>query len=77
MPHPSTTSENSTKSPHDVVFYTYPMLLFAWPIILLGHVLSSIDQDNSSEVLAWIWSIVLIVTIVTISVDIGRNAMAF
>lgn len=57
MPHPSKKSEDSTKSPHDVVFYTYPMLLFAWPLILLGYVLWSIDRGNRSEIPVWIWRV--------------------
>ena len=29
----------------DIVFYTYPKLLFAWPLIVLGYVLWFIDRS--------------------------------
>ncbi len=67
------------KRPSAVVFYTYPKLIFAWPLILAGFVLypvaavSWIDQ----EVLAWIWALTAVVTVLTIGVDIARNAAAF
>ena len=66
-------------SGHEVVFYTYPKLLFAWPLILAGYALWMIDRWEwiSPEALGWIWGIVLMATVLTIGVDIGRNAMAF
>jgi len=67
-----------------IVFYTYPKLLFVWPLILLGYVLWIVDgslggepPQSHDEVLAWIWGLGLIFTILAMGVDLGRNTMAF
>ncbi len=63
----------------EVVFYTYPKLLFAWLLILMGYALWPVDKWGwaSPETLAWVWGITLLVTMLTLGVDIGRNHAAF
>ena len=72
-------SKKNSALPNAVIFYAYPKLLFAWPLILLGYVLWIFGSPTSThlEGLAWIWGIVLILTLITLGIDIGRNAMAF
>lgn len=62
-----------------ITFYTYPKLLFGWPLILLGYVLWVLDQWQwiDLEVAAWIWIITFVATMLTIGVDLGRNSSAF
>jgi hypothetical protein len=67
------------KRKHEVVFYTYPKLLFCWPVILMGFLLWMFDrwQWADPETLAWIWGITLIVVIITMGIDINRNLTIF
>ena len=72
-------SGKDAKQPIQVVFYTYPKLLFAWPLIVLGYLLFPIDalEWGHPGVMAWIWIILLIATVATMGVDLPRNAAAF
>ncbi len=64
---------------HEVTFYTYPKLLFIWPLILMGFLLWPIDklQWVYPEVLAWFWGITLMLVLITIGVDLNRNYSIF
>lgn len=62
---------------HEVVFYTYPKLLFVWPLILSGFLFWFLGKWSDPETLAWIWGIVLILTTLTIGIDLNRNVAAF
>lgn len=64
---------------HEVTFYTYPKYLFCWPMIAIGFLLWPFAHYGwgSSEVLAWIYGITLILVIVTMGLDINRNYMIF
>jgi hypothetical protein len=76
---------NDTKHPkpkkilHEVTFYTYPNLVFTWPIILLGYILWPIDKVGwvYPEVLAWFWGITLLLVVITMGVDLNRNYSIF
>lgn len=64
---------------HEVTFYTYPNLVFTWPIILLGFFLWPIDKLGwvYPEVLAWFWGITLLLVLITMGVDLNRNYSIF
>ncbi len=61
-----------------VVFYTYPKLIFAWPVVILGPLLWLLTgAGGNEEVIGWAYLIVLSLVILTLSVDIERNHAAF
>ena len=64
---------------HEVVFHTYPKLLFIWPIIVAGFLfwpLGNWDFINQ-ESLGWVYLLTCAVVILTIGVDIERNYAVF
>ncbi len=59
---------------HEVVFYTYPKLLFAWPIIVLGILFYPLAQLGVSlEILGWIYTITLVTVVLTMGIDVNRD----
>jgi hypothetical protein len=72
-------SEGAGGAVHEVVFHTYPKLLFIWPIIVAGFLFwplggwEWVDQES----LGWVYLITSAVVILTIGVDIERNHAAF
>jgi len=62
----------------EVVFHTYPKLIFAWPIIVAGFLLGALSLISwvDQEVLAWIWAVTLVVTFLAVGIDQNRNATA-
>lgn len=62
---------------HAVVFYSYPKLLFAWPLILAGPILWFVMGSDPSvamqEVVGWIYLFLSLIVVLTIGVDIERN----
>jgi len=71
-------AERRERRQHEVVFYTYPAMLFVWPLILAGLVLWCLDcWGVDSEVLAWVWGITIIAVVMTIGIDINRNVTIF
>ncbi len=64
---------------HEVVFYSYPKLLFAWPLILLGVLFYPLAHWElvSEVVLGWIYVIVLTTVILTMGIDVNREAAVF
>jgi hypothetical protein len=73
----------STHETHEVVFVTYPKLLFVWPIILAGFVLwplagwLSPEAPNASEGLGWIYIFITGLVLLTLGVDVDRNQAVF
>lgn len=63
----------------EIKFYTYPKLLFAWPLILIGFLLWPISSMESAnpETLAWIWAGTLLLVVVTLGIDVNRNQGVF
>lgn len=68
-----------TRKNSAVVFCTYPKLVFAWPMLLAGPVFGLLANANilDIEVLGWIYLVLLMLVILTLSVDIERNHAAF
>lgn len=66
---------------HEVIFHTYPKLIFAWPIIVVGlffTLLTTIFDDPSfAALLGWPYLIVVAVVVLTIGVDVERNHAMF
>ena len=63
---------------HEVIFYSYPKLLFTWPIIVLGPLFGLLEYVHvSPEPLAWIYLIVSVLVVLTIGVDVERNHAVF
>lgn len=69
------------KRPKAVVFYSYPKLIFCWPLIVLGLAFyfftSPESTDGKLAALGWIYLLVSFFVILTVSVDIERNYAAF
>jgi len=64
---------------HEVVFHTYPKLLFIWPIIAAGFLFwypSGWEWVNN-ESLGWVYLLLTVMVILTIGVDIERNHAVF
>ncbi len=75
-------TEKKKKAPkprHEITFYTYPKFLFVWPLIAVGFLLWPFAhyQWVSSEALAWVYGVTLVLVIVTMGLDINRNYTAF
>ena len=63
----------------EVVFYTYPKLLFAWPLILFGvlfYPLASFELV-APQVLGWIYVIVAVTVVLTMGIDVNREVAVF
>lgn len=60
---------------NEVVFHTYPKLLFAWPVIVAGFVFWPMVDWLSvpAEFVGWVYLFVLFISVLTISVDVERN----
>ncbi|MBI1372430.1 MAG: hypothetical protein GC159_06675 [Phycisphaera sp.] len=53
-----------------VTFYTYPKLLFTWPLIVAGPLLYFLPQI---PLIGWTYLLIMLAVIMTISVDVERN----
>jgi len=78
------TDEAGGKQIHEVVFHTYPKLLFIWPIIVAGFLLWPLGSIgvlesgwNVNESLGWVYLLLCVVVILTIGVDLERNHAVF
>lgn len=67
------------RAPEQVYLRSYWKFIFVWPIILLGYLFYFVDQWQwvSPTALFWIWAITLIVVLVAMGVDMGRNQTVF
>lgn len=62
---------------HEVVFHTYPKLVFAWPLIVMGLIFYPFTAAGAQEALGWAYLFTAVVVILTVSVDVERNYAAF
>jgi hypothetical protein len=71
--------ETQEKEIHEVVFYTYPKLIFTWPLIAMGFLLWPAAHWGwvDAEILAWIWGATLLLVVITMGVDLNRNYAIF
>ncbi len=71
-------AKKAPKPLHQVVFHTYPKLIFAWPIIAIGLVLWPLSGGwLPPEVCGWIFLGVISVTLLTLGVDLERDHAVF
>ncbi|MAE66555.1 MAG: hypothetical protein CMJ18_19980 [Phycisphaeraceae bacterium] len=71
-------STGDAEPPIQLVFYSYPKLLFTWPLIVVGYLMYPFaDWQWGNPIMAWIWIVLLIATIATMGLDLPRNAAAF
>lgn len=74
-------SSKKAASPKAVVFYSYPKLLFCWPLILLGVLLYYITSPETGDgrlaFFGWVYLLAAFFVVLTVSVDIERNYAAF
>ncbi|HNR35424.1 MAG TPA: hypothetical protein PKO36_09610 [Candidatus Hydrogenedentes bacterium] len=61
------------------VIYSYPALVYVWPIILLGYLFWITDRFGwlSPKTEAWIYVIVFVIVVLTMGVDVSRNMAVF
>jgi hypothetical protein len=76
------TRKSSAPSTDAIVFYSYPKLLFIWPLVIYGLLFyflpgKWIDEGGSSEVIGWTYVFITVIVILTIGVDIERNVAIF
>lgn len=80
LPWKKNTANGSGGDPvHEVVFHTYPKLLFIWPIIAAGFLFwfpAGWEWVNN-ESLGWVYLLICVIVILTIGVDIERNHAVF
>ncbi|MEM1109669.1 MAG: hypothetical protein AAGH99_13370 [Planctomycetota bacterium] len=62
-----------------VVFHTYPKLLFVWPIIVAGVLLYPTVAwwDLNAEVIGWVYLLVVAIVVLTIGIDLERDHAVF
>ncbi|NBC11332.1 MAG: hypothetical protein GVY24_06285 [Planctomycetes bacterium] len=67
-------NDSNQPSRHSVTFHAYPKLLFTWPLLLAGPALWGLGRLGiGDELLGWIYMFILLVVLLTVSVDIERN----
>jgi hypothetical protein len=69
--------QNSKNKAHAVTFYSYPKLLFCWPIIVMGIAFWFIPWTEGKESIGWVYLGISALVILTISVDVERNHAVF
>lgn len=71
--------ETQKKELYEVVFYTYPKLIFTWPLIAMGFLLWPAAHWGwvDAEILAWIWGATVLLVVITMGVDMNRNYTIF
>lgn len=64
---------------NEVVIYPYPKLLFSWPMIGVGitYWLTSKYPAINLQNMSWTYGIIIVVTCLTMSIDLNRNYTAF
>ncbi len=74
-----TETPKKKKPRHEITFYTYPKFLFVWPLIAIGFLLWPFAHCAwvSSEALAWVYGVTLVLVIVTMGLDLSRNYAVF
>jgi hypothetical protein len=62
------------KIPSEINFYSYPKLIFTWPLIVTAPLFTWLVQLGVyDEPLGWVYLVVLALVLLTLSIDIERN----
>lgn len=64
--------DRTSEIPHEVVFYSYPKLLFIWPLLVAGPLFYFLPA-SWAPTLAWVYLTILILVILTLGIDLERN----
>ncbi len=70
-------SARARRKANQVVFHTYPKLVFAWPLILAGFLFYPLDALIGPQLLGWFYVFIMAGVVMTIGVDIDRNLAVF
>jgi hypothetical protein len=67
------------KPVHQVVFHTYPKLLFVWPLILAGLVFWPLvgSWGADAEVIGWVYLLIAGLVLLTLGIDLERDHTVF
>lgn len=67
------------KEPASAIIYSYPHLVYAWPVIVFGFLLAALQNMGwiGEGVAAWTYIGILCLVMLTMGVDLGRNASIF
>ena len=69
------------KQAHEIVFYSYPKLIYSWPLLLLGPLFWFLAAPDANpavlEVLGWVYLMAVVMVVLTIGVDFERNTSFF
>ncbi|MEM6458684.1 MAG: hypothetical protein AAF710_04765 [Planctomycetota bacterium] len=62
-----------------VVFHTYPKLIFIWPVIAAGFLFYPLagPLGLDAEVLGWVYLLVVTLTLLTVGIDLERDHAVF
>ncbi|MEM9882327.1 MAG: hypothetical protein AAF800_05375 [Planctomycetota bacterium] len=62
-----------------VVFHTYPKLIFVWPVIAAGFLFYPLAEPFGldAEVLGWVYLLVVTLTLLTVGIDLERDHAVF
>lgn len=71
------TDITTSKKVNAVVFYSYPKLLFAWPLIAIGILFWFVGGALNQEMMAWMYLLTTVVVLLTVGVDLERNHSVF
>lgn len=59
--------------PTEINFYSYPNLVFVWPLIVAGPLFAGLEKVVPAEVLGWLYAGVSLLVILALGIDIERN----
>lgn len=64
---------------HEITVHAYPKLVHVWPVIFVGFLFWSLQGTNilSLKAEAWIYLTVTATVLLTLGIDLGRNASIF
>jgi hypothetical protein len=65
---------------HEIMFVGYPKLLFTYPLILAGYIFAFFAgslNESGLETLGWVYVTILLLVVLTLGVDVGRNQAIF
>jgi len=79
MAKPKPKTRKAPKPITQVVFHTYPKLVFIWPVIAAGLVLWPIVSlwHADAEVVGWVYLLVVSLVFITIGIDLERDHAVF
>jgi hypothetical protein len=67
------------QEPSSIVVHAYPQFVFVWPVIVFGCLLAVLQRYEwvSQSAVAWTYIVIVCLVMITMGVDLGRNASIF